>query len=91
MDVTEFGRCVPLPDLGENSLGCLFVLEDQSRMITKFSEVLQRLEDMLLLATFIRTNDVFSCGTCLRLREVIIKLLLQFGQLAIVILYDLWR
>lgn len=67
------------------------LLHDQSRVVAKLSQVLQRLEDVLLTSSS-SLALVHLVGQILRLgfRKLIVQLFLHIRQLAVVILNDLW-
>ena len=85
--------CERVPD------NLLVILEYQGRMIAQFPKVLQRLEDMLLaLAARAGTAAVSSpdgtFGICasIRLGEVVVHVLLQLREFAVVVLDNLrWK
>lgn len=61
-------------------------------MVAKLAEVLERLEDVrLALTTAAGRDDVADVGACLRVRKVVVELLLDVRQVAVVVLDDLGR
>lgn len=63
-------------------------------MITEFTQVLQRLEDMLLSTVISfrrrRLDSICSGDAGLRLAKIIVEILLEIRKFAIIVLNDFW-
>jgi hypothetical protein len=70
----------------------LVVLQNQRGVVAQLAQILERLEDVLL--SIVRLGRLHLCLdrlSCLRIAEFVVKLLLDVGEFAVVVLDDLRR
>lgn len=68
------------------------LLGDQTGVVAELAQVLKRLEDVrLALAPAVGLDDVAHVGDGLRVGEVVVELLLDVREVAVVVLDDLGR